>query len=65
MSIVTQVVTVPAPFPASDCPGFTSQGKVPWAVYETLDISSPYNNFFNGIPTREACHNKCAATSGM
>lgn len=63
-STVTQVVTVPAPFPVSDCPGFVSQGKVPWAVYETLDINSPGSPAFGNIPTREACHNKCAATPG-
>jgi hypothetical protein len=58
-----RATTSTTPFPASDCSGYTSTGTVPWAVYTNLDIDDPTSPNVGGITSREACRQRCQASS--
>lgn len=62
ISVPTKALPPPPPapvFPASEC-GLPSTGRVPWAIYDNLDIDGtapPHTQ----VASRDACHSKCQA----
>lgn len=50
----------PLPFPLSQCAGYTSTGRTPYAQFTNLDYNSAVGaTNYAGIATREACNKIC------
>jgi hypothetical protein len=52
--------SLPPAFPRSTCPDYVSTGRIPWAVYDNLDVNGEALTL-TSAPDRNSCNAQCEA----